>query len=146
MQVSPASTLAPQLKLSPPYDKRALDTYFAVARELKDGYPADYNDLGKIWDALSGALKQIGPALSVIPGWGPVASTAITGVTGVGDFVRRSRASRRASAQSATRSAAQNAASAKESQQMVVYQPRQQYTKRQLRQARQMLAAADTVD
>lgn len=114
MQVSPSSTLAPQLKLSPPYDVRALDTYFAIARELKDGYPADYNDLGKIWDAISGVLKQVGPALSVIPGWGPVAASAAKGVVGVGDYVRRSRASKKASRQSTTRSAAQNEQAARE--------------------------------
>jgi len=132
MQVSPASTLAPQLKLSPPFDRRALDTYFAISRELKDGYPADYNDLGKIWDAISGALRQIGPALGAIPGWGPVASGAISGVAGVGDYVRRSRASKKASRQSATRSAAQNQAAAASSQSSAVTPYDRQFARQQL--------------
>lgn len=102
MQVNPSSTLAPQLKLSPPYDRLALDTYFAIARELKDGFPAEYNEKGKIWDEISRALAVVGPALNLIPGWGPLAATAVGGIQGVGDYVRsrnRSRKAARAPAQ-----------------------------------------------
>lgn len=68
MQVSPSSTLSPQLKLSPPYDPVALTTYFSVVRELKDAYPADYNTTGKLWGVLKQALNSLDPVISVMPG------------------------------------------------------------------------------
>lgn len=93
MQVSPSSSLAPQLKLSPPYDGVALTTYFAIARELKDAYPADYNDRGKIWDAISAALRAGAPAVgSLLPG----APLLMNGAAALGDYVRQSRAASRA--------------------------------------------------
>lgn len=87
MQVQPQSNLAPQLQISPPHDPVALDAYFAIARELKDGYPADYNDLGKIWDAISAASKKVLPALSKVPGFA-IPSGLIGGVVKAGDFMR----------------------------------------------------------
>lgn len=71
-QVAPESTMSPQLKLSPPYDRLALETYFAISRELKDGFPADYNDLGKIWSVIKDAASAIAPMVSLIPGVGPL--------------------------------------------------------------------------
>lgn len=91
-QLAPSSTLTPQLKLSPPYDPRALDTYFKLSRELKDGYPCDYNDLGKMWDAISGAVKTLRPALNMVfPGLGSFAG----GVSDLGDSIRSRRKARR---------------------------------------------------
>lgn len=87
MQVQPQSNLAPQLQISPPYDPVALDAYFAIARELKDGYPADYNDLGKIWDAISSAAHKVLPTLGKIPGF-KIPATMMQGVVGAGDFMR----------------------------------------------------------
>lgn len=68
MQVSPSSTLSPQLKLSPPYDPIALSTYFSICRELKDAYPADYNTTGKLWGVIKQALNALDPVISVMPG------------------------------------------------------------------------------
>lgn len=68
MQVSPSSTLSPQLRLSPQYDPVALTTYFAICRELKDGYPSDYNTTGKLWAVLKQAYSHLSPALSLVPG------------------------------------------------------------------------------
>jgi hypothetical protein len=90
VQLAPSSTLTPQLKLSPPYDRQALDTYFQIARELKDGYPADYNDLGRIWDVISGAAKRILPIAQLVPGLAAPASLA-RDVVSAGDTVRRFR-------------------------------------------------------
>lgn len=88
IQVSPSSTLAPQLKLSPPHDALALETYFAVARELKDGYPSDYNDLGKIWGNISTALQAVSPIINAaLPGSGAI----ISGSAALGDFIAKSR-------------------------------------------------------
>lgn len=87
MQVHPSSALAPQLTLSPPYDPVALDCYFGIARELKDGYPSEYNDLGRIWDALSAAAGKALPVMEKIPGLG-MASTVIKAAKGAGDWMR----------------------------------------------------------
>jgi len=98
MQVSPNSTLAPQLKLSPAYDRQALDTYFAIARELKDAYPSDHNSLGKIWDVISKALTVVTPALAAgLPVYGVPAAMALTGIQKIGDRARASRRARSAS-------------------------------------------------
>jgi hypothetical protein len=88
MQVQPSSSLAPQLAISPVYDPMALDAYFAIARELKDGYPSDYNDLGKIWDAISAAAKRVLPTLKKVPGFG-IPSNLIGGVVTAGDWMRK---------------------------------------------------------
>lgn len=63
IQLDPSSTLTPQLKLSPQYDKQALDTYFAISRELKDGYPADYNCVDKMWGVLRNTMLALTPKL-----------------------------------------------------------------------------------
>lgn len=99
IQLDPSSTLTPQLKLSPPYDPLALETYFAIARELKDGYPADYNCIEKMWEAIKGALKFVAPPLlGAVPGGAaliPLVNPFLEGVTGVGREIRSRRRSRR---------------------------------------------------
>lgn len=87
-QVQPSSMLSPHLKLSPEYDSQAIDTYFKISRELKDAYPADFNDLGKIWDVISSVAKTIAPALSAIPIAGPALSMAVPAAAAIGDRIR----------------------------------------------------------
>jgi len=67
IQCNASSIYSPQLRLSPMYDPRAMKTYFAIARELKDAYPADYNDLAKLWDWIKQALRKVAPIISGIP-------------------------------------------------------------------------------
>lgn len=62
---NPGTSLTPFLHTSPRYDPVALRTYFAIARELKDAYPADYNDLGKMLLVIKEALKT---AMRYAPG------------------------------------------------------------------------------
>jgi len=76
-RVSPTSLLAPQVQMSPPYDPTALASYFRINRELKDAYPADFNDLGKIWDVIKQALRVALPAVSMVPG--PVGMVGMAG-------------------------------------------------------------------
>jgi hypothetical protein len=96
MQVSPGSVLSPQLKLAPPYDGTALDTYFRISRELKDAYPADYNDLGRMWDTISRISKRvILPAAALIPGARPIAAAVGTAVQ-AGDTIRANRQKKKA--------------------------------------------------
>lgn len=99
IQLDPSSTLTPQLKLSPPYDPKALDVYFAISRELKDGYPADYNVTGKLWSAIKDALQIVAPAiLTAIPGGQalvPMVGPVLEGATVVGRAVRARRKARK---------------------------------------------------
>jgi hypothetical protein len=86
MQVQPSSTISPQLMLSPAYDGPALDAYFAIAREMKDAYPADFNDLGKIWDTISGIAQTIAPVLSAIH---PALGGGISAGVSAGNAIRK---------------------------------------------------------
>lgn len=96
VQVAPSSTLSPQQKLSPEHDPLALETYFAIARQLKDAYPAEYNDAGKIWAVLSKAGQAALPAISAaFPGMAPVARVA-TKVLQVGDSIASRRKKKKA--------------------------------------------------
>jgi len=90
-QCLPGTQLTPHQKLSPAYDPQAIAEYFAIARELKDGYPADYNDLGKILNVIRDAVATVGDVFSAIPhpvfqGLGVVAK----GGTALYDSVKRS--------------------------------------------------------
>jgi len=90
-QCLPGTQLTPHQKLSPPYDPQAVAEYFAIARELKDAYPADYNDLGKILDVIRDAVSTVGDVFSSIPH--PVfqgLGMAAKGGTALYDSVKRS--------------------------------------------------------
>lgn len=89
--VDPVSPLAPQMKLSPPYDPEALKTYFSITRELKDAYPADFNDLGKMWDVISGASRYLLPKLSGFGPYGKAAAMIGGGAVALGDTIRERR-------------------------------------------------------
>lgn len=94
MQVNPTSTLSPQLRLSPMHDRAALDAYFAIARELKDAYPADYNDLGKIWNMIKAAANMVAPVLKFTP-IGPLVSAAEGPLRALSGVVDRAAAGKR---------------------------------------------------
>lgn len=97
MQVSPTSTLSPQLKLSPPYDAVALNAYYSIARELKDAYPASYNDLGEMWDVISRGARAALPFIAGLGGpYGKAASVALGGITQLGDVIRTNRRAKKA--------------------------------------------------
>jgi hypothetical protein len=66
-QVAPGTVMTPQQKLSPLYDAEAIKAYFLISRELKDAYPSDYNDLGKILSVISSIARSVAPILSAIP-------------------------------------------------------------------------------
>lgn len=85
MQVNTASPIAPQMKLSPQYDPRALDTYFRLAREFKDAYPSNFNDLGKLWDVISAAVRT---SLPFLKPFAPMTTSILGAAVGAGDVVR----------------------------------------------------------
>jgi len=75
VMVQPGTSYAPYLRLSPVYDPAALVSYYKISRELKDAYPADYNDEGKLWDTIKSAARVVLPAAgALIPGMAPLAS------------------------------------------------------------------------
>lgn len=89
-RVQPMSPLAPQQSMSPPYDPVALASYFRISRELKDAYPADYNDWGKLWDVIKSVAKVALPALSMVPGpVGLISSAVNAGVSAVDAATRK---------------------------------------------------------
>jgi len=86
-QVQPASILSPEMRLSPAHDEMALTAYFSIARELKDAYPADYNDLGKIWDVIKKAAAVALPLLKHVPYVGPIAAISQRALASVPSYV-----------------------------------------------------------
>lgn len=70
MLVPPLSSLSSQLRVSPAFDPKAFEAYFHVSRQLKDGYPAEFNSLDKLWNVIESAASTVGPALSMIPVYG----------------------------------------------------------------------------
>jgi len=87
VQLQPGSSMSPHLKLSPPYDPAAISAYFAIARELKDAYPAEYNDKGKIWEVISGIAKAVAPGLVAVPIVGPMLATGVGAAAKIGDMI-----------------------------------------------------------
>lgn len=80
IQAHPDSTFSPYLKLSPPHDFAAIESYYRIARQLKDAYPADYNDLGKLWGVIKSAART---ALPIVGAMGPFGAMA----AGLGSFL-----------------------------------------------------------
>jgi hypothetical protein len=90
IQVQPLSLMSPHQKISPMYDPVALSTYFAISRELKDAYPADYNDLGKILSVIGDAAKFVGGLGAGLGGTvGTIAAGLSAGGTMLGSYGRR---------------------------------------------------------
>lgn len=96
MQLASSSNLTPQLKLSPPYDPQALDAYFILSREMKDAYPSDYNDRGRMWEVISKAVRKTAPILGLLPGAAPYVRAA-TAITQAGDAIAARRKKKKAS-------------------------------------------------
>lgn len=76
----PGTGYAPFMKTAPGFDAVAVDTYFRIARELKDAYPAEYNDFGKLWTVIKSVASKVAPF--VLPFMGP-AGPIVKGVAGL---------------------------------------------------------------
>lgn len=73
----PGTSMAPFMKMAPGFDALAVDTYFRIARELKDAYPAEYNDWGKLWNVIKSVASKVAPvALPLMGPFGPVVKAA----------------------------------------------------------------------
>lgn len=75
IQCLPSSVYSPYLKLSPPYDQAAIESYYRISRELKDAYPADYNDLGKLWGVIKSVAAKVLPFVGAFGPVGQIIST-----------------------------------------------------------------------
>lgn len=87
LQCQPGTLLTPQLHISPAYDPRALAAYFAIRRELKDAYPADFNDWAKIWGVIKRVASFVLPGISMMGPIGAAAGAAGSGVISVVDAI-----------------------------------------------------------
>lgn len=81
LMVQPGTALTSHQVLSPKHDPVALSTYFAISRELKDAYPADYNTTGKILSTISNIARTAAPFLSAVPGFGAALAPAAMGLS-----------------------------------------------------------------
>lgn len=77
----PSTTYAPLLEVALPPDETAMRMYQEISSKMADGYPASYNDLGKLGDIIRGIGKKVLPfvdpalnLLSNVPG--PVGAIA----------------------------------------------------------------------
>lgn len=86
-QVNQQSAFVPNLRTSPSYDQVALQTYYAISRELRDAYPASYNDLSKLWGVVKRAFTTVAPILA--PALGPIGGPIVAAVSKGVDVVDR---------------------------------------------------------
>lgn len=104
-QPQPGSPYSTFVKQSPGYDRLALDQYFMISRHLKDAYPAEYNDQGKLWDVIKRAASLASPFLGMLP-YGSLIREAGVVAGKVGDAIAaRAAAGKKASAKRAVLSA-----------------------------------------
>lgn len=114
MHVTPGSLWSPMTEAPYPPDRLAYEMVAEIFGRMKDGYPASYNDLGKLKDTIgklgNELIQYVDPVLDVlgmVPGVGSVASGLKTamkvgkGVAGVVSAVKQ-RKKQRVSAQPAT--------------------------------------------
>lgn len=66
--VVPESPMASLQRISPKFDPEALESYARICREMKDAYPVEYNDLGKLWEVIKQAAKVALPVLQGLGG------------------------------------------------------------------------------
>lgn len=93
--VPPATVLSPNMRLPPLYDPAALNAYKIVSSQLKQGYPAEYNDWQKILGVISNIAKTV---LPMIPGAAPLTSLvplAEKGILNIGKKISAKRAAKK---------------------------------------------------
>lgn len=111
--VPPSTQYAPLLELALPPDELSYKMYYEISARMKDGYPASYNDLGKLRDFILKVGKKIVPFVdpvlsavsTVMPAAAPVAAAVRAGASKAGKLLQASqdRARERAAAQKAQR-------------------------------------------
>lgn len=84
IQAQPGTLLSPQLHVSPQYDPDAIANYYRIRREMKDAYPADFNDWGKIWNVIKSIGRVVLPGVAMM---GPIGAGVAAAAGGVGSVV-----------------------------------------------------------
>jgi hypothetical protein len=89
LQITPVgtSTLMPFHHPSPTSDELALVAADRIRNSMASAYPADYNFLDKLWGVIKNTASKVLPGLvggaaSMIPGIGPIAGPALSGLLG----------------------------------------------------------------
>lgn len=75
-----ASPYMPFTHPSPAVDERALNSYFTASGRLPDGWPSDYNDLGKLVAVLRGLAKTVWPVVKIVGGSVPGGTAVLEGL------------------------------------------------------------------
>lgn len=68
MGVTPSNDFAPFASDPAPPDPVAYELYTSICNELMDGYPSDYNDLGKIWGKIKNVASKVAGFIDPIAG------------------------------------------------------------------------------
>lgn len=95
-RVNTRSVWATELTTAPVADPAAILAYKAMSQQMADAFPADYNDLGRIWEWISNAAKSLAPALNLVPVVGPAINGIVGGATFIGDKIAEAVARRKA--------------------------------------------------
>lgn len=77
-RVPVTSPFLPLSVVSPAMDVLALQNYTLISRTLKDGFPASYNDWGKLWDVIKRAAKAVLPTVGAV--FGPTGAAVGSGL------------------------------------------------------------------
>lgn len=77
--VAPNSIYSPYVTLPPPPDYAAVEAYFAIARQLADAYPGDYNSLGTLLPIIANIAAETLP--KVLPAFKDIWSHLKTAFT-----------------------------------------------------------------
>jgi hypothetical protein len=70
MRVRPATPFSALQRAPPVEDVQAMEMYFETSRTLKDAFPADYNDLGKILKDIGAIALEVAP--KILPQTAPI--------------------------------------------------------------------------
>lgn len=96
--VQPLTTNAGFQRVPPEHDPLAVDQYYRIVRQLKDGYPAAYNDWNGLWNVLKGVAQKV---LPIVGAFGPIGAAVsglgsgiIGGVDAITEAVARRKSNR----------------------------------------------------
>jgi hypothetical protein len=112
--VQPGTAYTSFIKVSPGYDPAAIMAYFMISRQLKDAYPAEYNDLGRLWEVIKKAASIISPFIRMVPGVGNMIVSAGSAIgKGIDYIAKANKKGKREQLMSATDRAAVSKANAR---------------------------------
>jgi len=70
VQVPNDSVYLPMVRAPMAYDRKALEVYFAISKQMLCAYPAEYNLAGALWAVISSIAAAVAPSLiDAVGGW-----------------------------------------------------------------------------